>query len=57
MQLNGAIDIYSENYNVKKSLEVFKKLQVIDHEMKMQTGSAYSKKLADMCSDPKKMYP
>ena len=34
-QLNDAIDIYSENYNDKKTLEVYKKLQVIDHEMKI----------------------
>jgi hypothetical protein len=34
-QLNDAIDIYSENFNDKKTLEIYKKLQIIDHEMKM----------------------
>jgi tetratricopeptide (TPR) repeat protein len=56
VQLNDAIDIYSDKYEEKKTHEIYKKLQVIDNEMRNSTGSAYSKKLADLCADPKKIY-
>ena len=56
VQLNDAIDIYSDKFEEKKTHEIYKKLQAIDNEMKNSTGSAYSKKLADLCSDPKKIY-